>query len=149
MMTHSNFMRALGTLLLVLGFTQTAVAGSMSDQRNWESLVVVTQIVGVDEQGRSQVLYNGESGRIYRLDNIDQAVHDLNGKAIREKGTYRQLYVVLDDTAYVMDRNHTPRPANLTEAGIERKIALSVDNIRVTKDRVIAIYTTNCQTASL
>lgn len=148
-MTHSSFLHALGTLLLVLGFSQMAIAGPLLDQKQWDSLVVVTQIIGIDEQGQTQVLYDGDSGRIYRLHNIDQAVHDLNGRAIRGKGTYRQLYAVLSDTAYVMDRNHTPRPTGLEEAGIEQKIALSVDNIRVTKDRVIAIYTTNCQTASL
>jgi hypothetical protein len=47
-----------------------------------------------------------------------------------------------------MDRNQTPHPSTLADAGIEQKIDLSVDNIRVTKDRVIAIYTTNCQAAA-
>ena len=103
------------------------------------------QIVGIDEQGESKLLFNGESGRIYRLDNIDQAVHDLNGKSIRQKGTYRHIYAVLSDTTFVMDSNQTPRPSTLADAGIEQKIDLSVDNIRVTKDQVTAIYTTNCQ----
>lgn len=148
-MTHLNFIRALSTMLLVFGFGQSVSADTTPDGLKQDSLVIVTQIIGVDEQGRSQTLYSGENGRIYRLDNIDQAVHDLNGKAIRGKGTYRQLQAVLSDTAYVMDRNNTPHPATLSDAGIERKIELSVDNVRVTKDRVIAIYTTNCQTASL
>ncbi|MCU7852347.1 MAG: hypothetical protein KZQ80_09045 [Candidatus Thiodiazotropha sp. (ex Monitilora ramsayi)] len=149
-MMNSNFLRAVSTLFLVFGLNQVVFAEMPNNgQANADSLVVVTKIIGIDEQGRSQVLYDGESGRIYRLDNIDQAVHDLNGKAIREKGTYRQLHAVLDDTVYVMDRNHAPHPARLEDAGVAQKIDLSVDNIRVTKDRVTAIYTSNCQTASL
>lgn len=147
-MNQSNYLLALCTLLLVLSFGQCIGAETSEEGVNWNSLVVVTQIVGIDEQGKSKLLYNGESGRIYRLDNIDQAVHDLNGKSIRQKGTYRHIYAVLSDTAFVMDRNQTPRPSTLADAGIEQKIDLSVDNIRVTKDRVIAIYTTNCQAAA-
>ncbi|MCU7812408.1 MAG: hypothetical protein KZQ77_14435 [Candidatus Thiodiazotropha sp. (ex Notomyrtea botanica)] len=149
-MINSNFFRALSTLFLVFGLNQAAFAEAPSNgQARADSLVVVKKIIGIDELGRSQVLYNGESGRIYRLDNIDQAVHDLNGKSIRGKGTYRQLQAVLDDTVYVMDQNRTPHPAKLEDAGVAQKVQLSVDNIRVTKDKVTAIYTSNCQTASL
>ena len=147
-MNQSNYLSVLFTLLLVLGFGQCIGAEKSKVGVNWDSLVVVTQIFGIDEQGESKLLYNGESGRIYRLDNIDQAIHDLNGKSIRQKGTYRHIYAVLSDTTFVMDSNQTPRPSTLADAGIEQKIDLSVDNIHVTKDRVTAIYTTNCHDAA-
>lgn len=120
------------------------MTGNLSD-----ALVVVERIVGVDAQGHSHTLYNEEDGRVYRLGNIDQAVHDMNARGIKSKGTFRSLQAVLSDTVYLMGENNIPRPAKRTETRIPESLSLSVNNLRITKDRVIAIYATNCENSPI
>lgn len=114
-----------------------------------ETLVVVKQITGLDEAGNSRVLFEGGSGRVYRLDNIEQAVHDMNSRGIPDKGTYHGLKAVLDETVYLVDQNKVPRPAQIEATDIEQVIDLSVDNIKVTKDRITAVYTNNCRSTQM
>ncbi len=114
-----------------------------------DTLVIVNKIVGVDAKGNQHILYNEEDGRVYRLDNIEQAIHDMNAKGIGSKGTFWSLQAVLSDTVYLIGENSNPYPARRTETRIPENLPLAVENLRVTKDRVIAIYTTNCDNNSI
>lgn len=137
-------------LLLCLGLAQNVLAeGLGSSGVAGDTLIVVKRIIGTDEAGNDAVLYQEQSGRIYRLDGIEQAVRDLSGKGIGEKGGYHHLRVVLDDTVYLMDANHAPRPAKLAELQMPEVIELNVDSLMVKKDNVIAIYKSNCTVSNL
>ncbi|MCU7941576.1 MAG: hypothetical protein KZQ87_02760 [Candidatus Thiodiazotropha sp. (ex Cardiolucina cf. quadrata)] len=114
-----------------------------------ETLVIVNKIVGVDAMGNEHILYNEEDGRVYRLGNIDQAIHDMNAKGVDTKGTFWSLQAVLSDTVYLMGKNNNPYPAQRVETAIPESLPLAVENLRITKDRVIAIYTTNCDNNSI
>ncbi len=114
-----------------------------------DTLVVVKQIFGTDPSGREHVLYQEPSGRIYRLDNIEQAVRDLNSKGIGEQGRYHKLRAVLGDTVFVMDLSHSPRPVPLSDTNLHRSVEMDVTNLVVNKDRVIAVYSENCAPAKL
>ncbi|MCU7906069.1 MAG: hypothetical protein KZQ76_09530 [Candidatus Thiodiazotropha sp. (ex Epidulcina cf. delphinae)] len=115
------------------------MTGNLSD-----ALVVVEKIVGVDAQGHPHTLYNETDGSVYRLGNIDQIVYDMNARGITSKGTFRSLQAVLSDTVYLMGENNIPKPARRAETRIPESLSLSVNNLRVTKDRVIATYTAHC-----
>ncbi|MES9972104.1 MAG: hypothetical protein ABW092_18885 [Candidatus Thiodiazotropha sp.] len=114
-----------------------------------DTLVIVNKIVGVDAKGNRHILYNEEDGRVYRLDNIEQAIHDMNAKGIDSKGSFWSLQAVLSDTVYLIGKNSNPYPAQRAETSIPANLPLAVENLRVTKDRVIAIYTTNCDNNSI
>ncbi|MEW8505886.1 MAG: hypothetical protein AB2598_04230 [Candidatus Thiodiazotropha sp.] len=121
-----------------------ASVGQTTYDSHADSLVIVDQILGIDSMGKQHVLYNEEDGRVYRLHNIEQAIHDLNARGITTKGSFRSLKAVLSDTVYLMGENSTPYPAKRSETSIPKFVTLSVEHLRVTKDRVIAIYSTNC-----
>ncbi|MEW8030462.1 MAG: hypothetical protein AB2792_15805 [Candidatus Thiodiazotropha sp.] len=114
-----------------------------------EALVIVDKIVGIDAEGNQHILYNEEDGRVYRLNNIEQAIHDMNAKGIDTKGTFWSLQAVLSDTVYLIGKNSNPYPAQRAETAIPESLPLAVENLRITKDRVIAIYTTNCDNNSI
>ncbi|MBT3094056.1 MAG: hypothetical protein AB2669_13535 [Candidatus Thiodiazotropha endolucinida] len=114
-----------------------------------ETLVIVNKIVGVDAEGNEHILYNEDDGRVYRLNNINQAIHDMNAKGVDTKGTFWSLQAVLSDTVYLMGKNNNPYPAQRVETAIPESLPLAVENLRITKDRVIAIYTTNCDNNSI
>ncbi len=119
-----------------------------SDSLN-DALVIVDRIVGVDAKGNQHILYDEEDGRVYRLDNIEQAIHDMNAKGVDTKGTFWSLQAVLNDTVYLMGKNNNPYPTQRVETAIPESLPLAVENLRITKDRVIAIYTTNCDNNSI
>ncbi|MES9940356.1 MAG: hypothetical protein ABW104_01525 [Candidatus Thiodiazotropha sp. 6PLUC2] len=114
-----------------------------------DTLVVVEKVVGLDAQGNTHTLYQEEDGRVYRLEDINQVVHDLNARGIKSKGSFRALQAVLGDRVYVMGKNRQPHPTLRHESGIPQSLELDVDSVRVTKDRVTAIYSTNCQGVSI
>ncbi|MCU7921018.1 MAG: hypothetical protein KZQ95_22065 [Candidatus Thiodiazotropha sp. (ex Epidulcina cf. delphinae)] len=124
-------------------------AESLSSGRLSDTLVIVEKIVGIDEQGNLHTLYNEEDGRVYRLDNIDQVVLDMNARGIKSKGTFRSLQVVLGKIVYLMGVNDNPQPVLRVATEIPERLPLAVDNLRITKDQIIAIYTTNCENAPI
>ncbi len=149
---------ALSALGLALISLQAAAGNSMSPVDGMtmtsangmeDTLVIVDKIIGVDAEGTQHTLYDEENGRVYRLHNIDQAIHDLNARGIESKGTFRSLRAVLNDTVYVFAESSNPSPVQRTKTSIPESLALSVERVRVTKDRVIAIYTTNCDSSSI
>ncbi|MCG7960000.1 MAG: hypothetical protein JAY69_13155, partial [Candidatus Thiodiazotropha taylori] len=99
--------------------------------------------------GHAHTLYQEEEGRIYRLDNVNQVVHDLNARGIKSKGSFHSLQAVLAERVFVMGKNNQPYPAERSEVGIPETYRLAVENLRVTKDRITAIYTTNCNDLSI
>lgn len=114
-----------------------------------DTLVVVKQIVGLDQKSGEQVLYQEQSGRIYRLGNIEQAIRDLSAEGITQKGRYQKLKAVLGDWVFVMDANRSPRPVKLSDTNLRRSVEMDVTNLVVNKDNVIAIYSDNCPPAKL
>jgi hypothetical protein len=134
-------------VLMVLPLSATADQPT-SNHLN-DTLVIVEKIMGIDELGNQYVLYNEEDGRVYRLRNIEQAIHDLSARGITSKGSFRSLEAVLSDTVYLMGENRTPYPAKRSATQIPETVKLSVEKLRVTKDRVIAIYTTNCSNSAI
>ena len=157
MRRYTDLIRFVVFTVCLLSLATAASADSLNNSAREEAmsayrsdtLVVVERIVGIDAQGNAHTLYHEEDGRIYRLDNIDQAVHDLNARGINAKGTFRSLRAVLGETVYVMGKNSLPHPEQRAEAGIPESLSLAVNNLRITKDRVIAIYTTNCENLSI
>lgn len=135
--------------LLTYGITSNAMGENAKMASGvGDALVVVKQVVGTDSTGKDHVLYGEQSGRIYRLDNIEQAVFDLSSRGIREKGNYHSLRAVLDHTVFVMDGNQSPRPERIEKTGIQKVVELKVNSIMVSKDNVIAIYSHNCQASN-
>ncbi|MEW8626901.1 MAG: hypothetical protein AB2551_14185 [Candidatus Thiodiazotropha sp.] len=114
-----------------------------------DTLVMVEKVIAIDANGQSHTLYQEEEGRIYRLDNVNQVVHDLNARGIKSKGSFHSLQAVLADRVFVMGKNSLPYPAERSEVGIPETYRLAVENLRVTKDRITAIYTTNCNDLSI
>ncbi|PUB77503.1 MAG: hypothetical protein DBP03_03520 [gamma proteobacterium symbiont of Ctena orbiculata] len=114
-----------------------------------DTLVIVDKILGVDATGKQRILYDEEHGRVYRLQNIEQAIHDMSARGIVSKGSYRSLRAVLNETVYLIGKNETPYPARRADTPIPEIVPLAVENLRVTKDRVIAIYTTNCDNSAI
>ncbi|MES9992024.1 MAG: hypothetical protein ABW098_08725 [Candidatus Thiodiazotropha sp.] len=143
-----SFLVALALLMVPLWATADKITGSFVGQMppvNLEdTLVIVDKIMGIDDQGNHHVLYNEANGRVYRLRNIEQAIHDLSARGIASKGSFRSLQAVLNDTVYLMGENRIPYPAQRSVTQIPQAVKLSVEKLRVTKDRIIAIYTTNC-----
>ncbi|MEJ2694732.1 MAG: hypothetical protein P8166_17325 [Candidatus Thiodiazotropha sp.] len=149
-MNIKQIWRGFLALAICCGITQNVLAeGSSSEQIGGDTLVVVKRIIATDESGSDHVLYQEQSGRIYRLDGIEQAVRDLSSRGISEKGGYRHLRAVLDDTVYIMDANHAPKPARLGEMQMPQVVELNVDSLVVRKDNVIAIYKNNCTVSDL
>ncbi len=145
-MNNNHLWHACLALLLCYGIFSSAFAEQpKSAGVAGDTLVVVKQIVATDISGRDHLLYQEQSGRIYRWDNIEQAVLDLSSKGIKEKGVYRNLRAVLDNTVYVMDGNQSPRPEQIRNNGMRRTVELQVDSLTVNKDNVIAIYNSGCQ----
>jgi hypothetical protein len=153
--TIANSITALMFLILPFQVTagDSATATDMKIQGSsasmGDTLVIVNKVVGVDANGKQHILYNEENGRVYRLDNIEQSIHDLNARGIESKGTFRSLRAVLSDTVYLFGENSNPYPVQRIRTSIPESLALSVENLHVTKDRVIAVYTTNCDNNSI
>ncbi|MCU7891283.1 MAG: hypothetical protein KZQ78_06600 [Candidatus Thiodiazotropha sp. (ex Ustalcina ferruginea)] len=137
------------TLITLPIFVSAGEKDAANDTLLSDALVVVERIVGVDAEGNKHTLYSEEDGRVYRLGNIEQAIHDMNARGIEAKGTFWSLQAVLSDTVYLMGNNSNPHPTQRTETKIPERLSLSVDNLRVTKDRVIAVYSTNCDNTSI
>ncbi|MCU7877979.1 MAG: hypothetical protein KZQ84_14470 [Candidatus Thiodiazotropha sp. (ex Lucinoma borealis)] len=151
MKINMQFIRS-SLLALTLMTLPIFVAAGEKDAANntlSDALVVVEKIVGVDAEGNKHTLYSEEDGRVYRLGNIEQAIHDMNARGIEAKGTFWSLQAVLSDTVYLMGNNSNPQPTQRVETKIPESLSLSVDNLRVTKDRVIAVYSTNCDNTSI
>ncbi|MCU7930325.1 MAG: hypothetical protein KZQ90_05955 [Candidatus Thiodiazotropha sp. (ex Codakia rugifera)] len=151
MKINMQFIRSSLLALTLLTLPIFVAAGEKDAANNTlsDALVVVEKIVGVDAEGNKHTLYSEEDGRIYRLGNIEQAIHDMNARGIEAKGTFWSLQAVLSDTVYLMGNNSNPHPTQRTETKIPESLSLSVDNLRVTKDRVIAVYSTNCDNPSI
>ncbi len=144
-MNMKQIWRGFVALAICCGITESIFAeGSFPAGGAGDTLVVVKRIIATDASGNDHVLYQEQSGRIYRLDGIEQAVRDLSGKSIGEKGGYHHVRAVLDETVYVMDANRTPKPMQLHESRISEVVELNVDSLVVKKDNVIAIYKNNC-----
>ncbi|MES9832673.1 MAG: hypothetical protein ABW139_10580 [Candidatus Thiodiazotropha sp. DIVDIV] len=145
-------------IVVVFGLLQVSVLSaddrisSAADTRSThgpDTLVVVEKVIGIDVQGKKHTLYQEQDGKVYRLEDINQVVHDLNARGIKSKGSFRALQAVLGDRVYVMGKNNQPYPALRHETGIPESLGLAVDTVRVTKDLVTAIYSTNCQDFSI
>lgn len=149
-MNHKHILNACLAMFLFYSVLSNAAAEqSKSEAVAGDTLVVVKQVIGTDSSGRDYILYQEHSGRIYRWDNIEQAVLDLSGKGIKEKGIYRNLRAVLDRTVYVMDDSQIPRPERIETKGIGETVELRVDSLMVKKDNVIAVYNGNCRASDL
>lgn len=151
MKINMQFIRSsfLALILMTLPIFVAAGEKDAADDTLSDTLVVVEKIVGVDAEGNKHTLYSEEDGRVYRLGNIEQAIHDMNARGIEAKGTFWSLQAVLSDTVYLMGNNSNPQPTQRAETKIPESLSLSVDNLRVTKDRVIAVYSTNCDNTSI
>ncbi|MCG7866236.1 MAG: hypothetical protein B6D70_06380 [gamma proteobacterium symbiont of Stewartia floridana] len=144
-------------LVLVFGMTQVSFlyAETLGSQQAEgvshapDTLVMVEKVIAYDADGEAHTLYQEEEGRIYRLDNVNQVVHDLNARGIKSKGSFHSLQAVLAERVFVMGKNNQPYPAERSEVGIPETYRLAVENLRVTKDRITAIYTTNCNDLSI
>ncbi len=140
--------------VFALGFPVIGTANTIKHQQEnncalankpSNTLVVVEKITGSDDKGNSHTLYHNESGRRYRLDNIDQVVLDLNAHKIKLVGTFRSLQVVLGSTVYLTGIDDNLQPALRIATEIPERLPLAVDNLKITKDHVIAVYSISCK----
>lgn len=118
---------------------QSSPSGKLSN-----ALIVVEKIMGTDEEGNSQTLYHDEEGLIYRLDNIDQVVLNIDAHKTKLIGTFRSLHAVLGNTIYLKGVSVDPQPTLRIATEIPERLPLAVDALKITENHVIAIYPTNC-----
>ena len=111
------------------------------------TLVVVEKIMARDDKGNSHTIYHDESDRRYRLNNIEQVVLDLNAHKIKMVGTFRSLQAVLGSTVYLTGVDEDPHPILRIATEIPERLPLAVDNLKITKDHVIAVYPMDCKKA--
>jgi len=117
--------------------------GALADKLS-NTFVVVEKIIGSDDQGNLYTIYHYEGGRRYRLDDMDQVVLDLNAHKIKLEGTFWSLQAILGNTVYLMGVSDDLQPTLRIATEIPERLPLAVDNLKITKDHVLAVYTTNC-----
>jgi hypothetical protein len=142
-------------LLFALSQVSFLYAETISEQQSGavgqepDTLVVVEKVVATDVHGASHTLYQEEDGRVYQLGNLNQVVDDLNAHGIKSKGRFHSLKAVLGEQVFVMGKNSQPYPARRSEVGIPETHRLAVESLKVTKDRITAIYSVNCNDLSM
>lgn len=151
---HIVLLRLVFFMVLALSFPVLVNANDIKHQQEEtcvladkpsDTLVVVEKIMGSDDKGNSRTIYHDESGRRYRLDNIEQVVLDLNAHKINLVGTFRSLQAVLGSTVYLTGINDNLQPTLRIATEIPDRLPLAVDNLKITKDHVIAVYSMNCK----